>query len=371
MEARSRADSEVKPCALPSVFSYLSTCLLLRDKAVLPPGQDVAPVLHLPHHGAPALPHLRRHQPGTVPVLSLRSTFSNNSCKPQPSLPTSKRVEPPPVLRGLQQEPDSGHGGAGAGVPRHKRGLQDRALHTHHVTLRCQVVRQKIDPNSMFPVVRYSFSREDAELLASMGYNTIRLGVLWAGVEPVMGEYNQTYLDKVPSPFYPVPLCLCLTAAGGGDSLPGWRTRPALCPRHAPGRLQQEVCSPVQFSAVTILLHQVLRERGAGLGCPAGQRELPLPAGGGVPGGQCRPPQPGRLRQDTVAQLPLQPQPLPVGTAILHHSTVYSAGQVGRLYKNYRGLLDRFAQFWGKLAETFSSSQHVLGWTALDCLDLV
>ena len=46
------------------------------------------------------------------------------------------------------------------------------------------------------PAVRYSFSREDAELLASMGCNTIRLGVLWAGVEPVMGEYNQTYLDK-------------------------------------------------------------------------------------------------------------------------------------------------------------------------------
>ena len=72
-----------------------------------------------------------------------------------------------------------------------------------------------------------------------------------------------------------------------------------------------------------------------------------------------------------MAQLPLQPQPLPVGTE-LFHSTVYSsAGQVGRLYKNYRGLLDRFAQFWGKVAETFSSSQHVLGWTALDCLDLV
>ena len=33
--------------------------------------------------------------------------------------------------------------------------------------------------------------------MASMGYNTIRLGVLWAGLEPVMGEYNMTYLEQV------------------------------------------------------------------------------------------------------------------------------------------------------------------------------
>ena len=42
-----------------------------------------------------------------------------------------------------------------------------------------------------------SFSVEDADLLASMGFNTIRLGVLWAGLEPVEGEYNMTYLDLV------------------------------------------------------------------------------------------------------------------------------------------------------------------------------
>ena len=46
-------------------------------------------------------------------------------------------------------------------------------------------------------MVRYSFSEDDAKLMASMGYNTIRLGVLWAGLEPVMGEYNMTYLEQV------------------------------------------------------------------------------------------------------------------------------------------------------------------------------
>ena len=30
-----------------------------------------------------------------------------------------------------------------------------------------------------------------------MGHNTIRLGVLWAGLEPVEGEYNMTYLEQI------------------------------------------------------------------------------------------------------------------------------------------------------------------------------
>ena len=44
---------------------------------------------------------------------------------------------------------------------------------------------------------RYSFSEDDAKLMASIGYNTIRLGVLWAGLEPIEGQYNMTYLEQV------------------------------------------------------------------------------------------------------------------------------------------------------------------------------
>ena len=44
---------------------------------------------------------------------------------------------------------------------------------------------------------RYSFAEDDAKLMASMGYNVIRLGVLWAGLEPTEGEYNMTYLEQV------------------------------------------------------------------------------------------------------------------------------------------------------------------------------
>ena len=58
----------------------------------------------------------------------------------------------------------------------------------------------KTDP--FIPVIDHfdakeSFSVEDADLIASMGFNTIRLGVLWAGLEPVKGEFNMTYLDMV------------------------------------------------------------------------------------------------------------------------------------------------------------------------------
>ena len=42
---------------------------------------------------------------------------------------------------------------------------------------------------------------EDAQLLASMGHNTIRLGLLWAGLEPVEGQYNMTYME-VSSAYY-------------------------------------------------------------------------------------------------------------------------------------------------------------------------
>jgi endoglycosylceramidase len=41
---------------------------------------------------------------------------------------------------------------------------------------------------------RLAFSRDDAELLNKLGQNVIRLGVIWAGVEPIQGQYNMTYI---------------------------------------------------------------------------------------------------------------------------------------------------------------------------------
>jgi endoglycosylceramidase len=45
--------------------------------------------------------------------------------------------------------------------------------------------------------VRYSFSKEDVDILADLGMNVIRLDVSWAGAEPTRGVYNQTYFEQV------------------------------------------------------------------------------------------------------------------------------------------------------------------------------
>jgi endoglycosylceramidase len=42
-----------------------------------------------------------------------------------------------------------------------------------------------------------SFTEKDMEYLQSWGMNAIRLGVMWPGVEPKEGQYNQTYLQAM------------------------------------------------------------------------------------------------------------------------------------------------------------------------------
>ncbi|KAJ3139399.1 hypothetical protein HK100_011674 [Physocladia obscura] len=42
-----------------------------------------------------------------------------------------------------------------------------------------------------------SFNENDAAVLAQYGVTAIRLGIMWPGVEPTEGNYNQTYLDEM------------------------------------------------------------------------------------------------------------------------------------------------------------------------------
>ncbi|KAJ3096890.1 hypothetical protein HDU97_005463 [Phlyctochytrium planicorne] len=44
---------------------------------------------------------------------------------------------------------------------------------------------------------RYSFNKRDIEILATNGVTAIRLGVMWPGVEPVRGQYDQNYLNTM------------------------------------------------------------------------------------------------------------------------------------------------------------------------------
>ena len=42
-----------------------------------------------------------------------------------------------------------------------------------------------------------SMTTEDFAWMRRMGMNILRLGVMWPGVEPTRGHYNETYLDEI------------------------------------------------------------------------------------------------------------------------------------------------------------------------------
>ena len=48
------------------------------------------------------------------------------------------------------------------------------------------------------------------------------------------------------------------------------------------------------------------------------------------------------------------------------HFTTATSKSVGRLYDNYQGLLDKFAQFWGAVAERFADNEFILGYEILN-----
>eukprot|EP00966_Prymnesium_polylepis_P268898 6212248-Prymnesium_polylepis.1 len=42
-----------------------------------------------------------------------------------------------------------------------------------------------------------SMSEEDFAWMKALGLNVLRIGIMWPGVEPLRGEYNETYLDEI------------------------------------------------------------------------------------------------------------------------------------------------------------------------------
>lgn len=60
-----------------------------------------------------------------------------------------------------------------------------------------------------------SMAKEDFEWMQRLGLNVVRLGVLWSGVEPTRGHYNETYLDQLD-------MIVTLAAAHGVYTLLDW-----------------------------------------------------------------------------------------------------------------------------------------------------
>lgn len=78
------------------------------------------------------------------------------------------------------------------------------------------------------------FGTDDAEFLAANGFNVVRLGIIWAALEPEPGVYNTAYLDSIKSTVnmlagYGIYTMLDMhqdlySSSLGGEGAPAWAT---------------------------------------------------------------------------------------------------------------------------------------------------
>eukprot|EP01133_Synstelium_polycarpum_P011500 gene11500-13414_t len=167
-----------------------------------------------------------------------------------------------------------------------------------------------------------SLSEQDYIYLQEWGINSIRLGVMWAGVFPeARGVVNQTYLDNA----------------------------------------RAIVDQMANYSIFALVEHH--QDLFSWIYC-----------GDGAPAWACEPIKEGRFPE------PLNLEPFPVdnqtfvpldGYCGKHDwGTYYMADAVGKsfqnLYDNTYGMQDAFSEHWQVVAETFKTSQNVLGYELIN-----
>ena len=165
-----------------------------------------------------------------------------------------------------------------------------------------------------------SYSKQDMQLLNSLGQNIIRLGVMWPGVEPIKGEYNITYLNlasKIISDSYNnYNICTlidnhqdALSQALCGEGIPLWATQP------------QVWNFPLPLTStpyVTDINH--------------------IPS-----------------KQDCLSQ-----------NWFNYCQSYATSSSFQRLYKNYNNLADSFAENWGFIANSFKNISGIVGFELLN-----
>lgn len=161
-----------------------------------------------------------------------------------------------------------------------------------------------------------SFVREDAELLHTMGLNIIRLGVMWAGVEPIQGRYDETYIDKLQTIV--------------------------------------RTCADYNISVLLDAHQDIFSERFCGEGVPlwaaANDTWFPAPLHW-----------PYALDPDHHLPLPELCERLPW---VDYHFTHATAAAYETLYTTE--LADAFAEFWAYLADVFHGAPNILGFELLN-----
>eukprot|EP01132_Coremiostelium_polycephalum_P008414 gene8414-10332_t len=171
------------------------------------------------------------------------------------------------------------------------------------------------DPNN-------SLGPEDIANLQSWGFNAIRLGVMWPGVEPSRDQINQTYLDT---------MSLLVNQLGNAG-----------------------IYTIVDF-------HQdILNRRFCGEGIPDWAVEL-KPNAPQFPEPIVKPSYP--VDPDTL--YPNISQCLNKEFGIYYFSADVNSG-FQSLYDNVNGIRDELIQYWTTLAQTFKNTQSVLGYEIIN-----
>ncbi|SEA87498.1 MULTISPECIES: cellulase family glycosylhydrolase [unclassified Mycobacterium] len=103
------------------------------------------------------------------------------------------------------------------------------------------------------------FDEADAEFLAANGFNVVRLGVIWAGVEPSPGEYNAAYIASIQQTVNMLAAHGIYTildmhqdlysASLGGEGAPEWATKTGGLPNLNAGFPASYYLSPAQTAA--------------------------------------------------------------------------------------------------------------------------
>ncbi|EGD73572.1 hypothetical protein PTSG_12288 [Salpingoeca rosetta] len=168
---------------------------------------------------------------------------------------------------------------------------------------------------------QYSFSKDDVALLSKWGVNAIRLGVMWPGVEPEKGKYNQTYLQHL-----------------------------------------QNITAMCEEQGIWVLLdmHQdVWSERFCGEGVPYWAAD-PGPDAKGFPAPLDKP-----YNVNSTTGLPSAQDCGKHDWPDYYFASAVGAA-VQRMYDNQDGLLDAFCSFWALVASTFKSYTNILGYELIN-----
>ncbi|GAM29176.1 hypothetical protein SAMD00019534_123520, partial [Acytostelium subglobosum LB1] len=168
--------------------------------------------------------------------------------------------------------------------------------------------------------VYQSFGPQDMQYLQDWGLNVVRLGVMWAGVEPAQSVYNQTYLSYMRHLVdlmegYGIYALLdghqdLFSEAYCGDGAPAWAAK------------------------------------------PKAKEAFPLPLAAPYP-------------LDNVTHFPSREDCNKLGWAD-YYGTIACSGAFQSLYDNYEGIQDSYSGYWQQIATTFKTSTNVIGYELIN-----